>query len=102
VSRIDSLGAELWQKTYGSYAYRSAAASETPGGYVIAGSIYGWYGSGVTKAIAARIDVAGNLRWLKTYDLGYDSFARGIAATVDGGFVIVGGWCQTVLPNRIS
>lgn len=81
----------LWSAAYGGYFNDNgyAATQLSNGDILLIGSTYS-YGSGDHDVFLVRVDSAGTEIWSRTYggtkaDYGYD-----IAATSDGGFVIVG------------
>jgi hypothetical protein len=112
VIRTDSMGEELWRKTYGSPALRERVLGIAPtndGGFLLAG--YSRVPSSNNgQGLIIKIDHSGNQQWLKTYGLNayWESFHRisllqdydrhpgyidlfySINTTLDGGFVLTG------------
>ena len=87
----DAAGATLWTKTYGGSgdAGGAAIAAMADGGFVLAG----WTtstGAGGKDFWTVRIDAAGAILWDKVFGGGQDDQATGVAATSDGGAIVVG------------
>jgi hypothetical protein len=93
VIRTDSMGEELWRKTYGSPVLRERVLGIAPtndGGFLLAG--YSRVPSSNNgQGLIIKIDHSGNQQWLKTYGLNayWESFHR-ISLLQDGNFIIVG------------
>jgi hypothetical protein len=91
VVRCDSIGNEIWDRTYGGQNPDGAAAIQqtTDGGYIIIGSTWS-YGAGLWDAWLVKTDPSGNELWNKTFggpkgDLGISG-----QQTSDGGYIIAG------------
>ncbi len=94
--KIDSLGNELWQKTYKFSNYMHSGESIAlckDGGFIIGGDERNY---NVTPSfrnpLIIKVDSVGNMQWRRTY--GSTDFsnrgANGIIQTQDGGYAFVG------------
>jgi hypothetical protein len=98
--KFDAGGELQWARQYGVEAnpgfppvalWWEGIAVTSDGGYVVTGTAR--FSNPVpASAVVARLDAAGNVRWVRSYDpfvfnLGTDG--KGIAPTSDGGFVVV-------------
>ena len=99
VVKIDSIGAIIWQKTYGGSDddYGSAMIQGGEGGYVIAGvthssdgDVKGFHGGTAPDCWVINISEKGNLLWQKTFGGTKDDEATSIVATRDGGYAFTG------------
>ena len=91
VVKTDSLGNELWTRTYGGYDWDGAKAirQTRDGGYIMAGYTRS-FGLGMEDGWVVRTDSEGNMLWNCTLGgYGYDE-ARDVQLTSDGGYVVVG------------
>lgn len=89
--RIDSKGAELWNRTFGGEVFDSAqSVAEYPhGGLVIAGVTNTLSGSHA-EALLIRTDSAGNPVWKKTFGGSGSDEARSVVVTRQGEIVFTG------------
>ena len=94
--KTDSLGNQVWQKTYGGtkddYGYCVTQTSD--GGYAITGTTQS-FGSGGENIFLLKTDSQGNQLWLKTYASG-SGFS--VIQTTDGGYAIAGRIYSSVGP----
>jgi len=89
--KTDSLGNELWNKTFGGSGDEEAESVQqtSDGGYIIAG----WtesYGSGVKDVWLIKTDSLGNQQWNKLFGGSNDDAATSVRQTADGGYIIAG------------
>ncbi|WP_148305799.1 hypothetical protein [Candidatus Methanoplasma termitum] len=102
VVRFDGSGTVKWAKNFGGADYdrfRSVAAT-SDGGFIAAGLSYegsfgtgswdGVPGYGSYDSIAVKYDKNGALEWAKNFGGVGDEGFNSIAATSDGGFIVVG------------
>jgi hypothetical protein len=96
VVKIDSLGNIIWQKCLGGSAGESAiAAVEVDGGYVIAcesGSSDGdvTRNQGYSDFWIVKLNYTGSIIWEKSYGAYLQEHISDIAASPDGGIILVG------------
>lgn len=97
VVKADSLGQLQWQKTLGGTGWDllSAVVQTEDGGYLVAGhtesndgDVSGHHGGG--DAWAVKLDASGDLLWQRALGGSGDEQFHSVAATTDGGFVLVG------------
>lgn len=87
----------VWTKAYGGneYDFGNAVIQLTDGSYVFAGATrstgtefpgtrWGW------DVWLSKVDNSGNKQWYSIFGDNDDNYATGIAATADGGFLLVG------------
>jgi len=90
VIKTDSLGNELWSRTYGGTLmdYGLGISLTLDGGYIIAGkkNISGLAG----EAYIIRMDSNGDTLWTRTFGDPADDYAHCARQTSDGGYVVVG------------
>lgn len=92
VVRIDGSGELIWQKTFGGEDMDIALAIQqsSDAGFVLAGVT--WSFGNWTQAYIAKTDRDGNLLWENAFgDVVYEQ-GNSIRQTIDGGFVISGGY----------
>lgn len=91
--KTDSEGNELWNKTYGGYAWEFGYSvwQTADGGYVIGGYTYGGGSEGEGEpqsgAWLVKTDSAGNQQWNRTY---LNACAYSVQQTTDGGYILAG------------
>jgi hypothetical protein len=97
IIKYNSMGEKQWQKLYGSSGHEEARAiiNTSDGGYLVSGSassnngdVTGVHGGDDVWVI--KINANGELQWQKTFGGFKSDYARSMAATPDGGYVIVG------------
>ncbi|MCK9580265.1 MAG: hypothetical protein M0Q92_07420 [Methanoregula sp.] len=96
--RIDSQGAELWNRTFGGDVFDNAdSVAEYPdGGLVVAGVTNTGTGQ-LDDALLIRTDSTGNLLWKKTFGGRGTDEARSVIITSDGSIVFTGSTFTTGL-----
>ena len=88
--RLDALGREIWQRTYGGGPEVGYALLQAPdGGYVIAGDTES-LNSGLNSFCLIRVDNQGRPVWQRMYGDNRDSSAWSLLQTGDGGYLIAG------------
>ncbi len=91
--RIDSMGKELWKKTYGTereeYCWNMTITQD--GNYLLVGetSLEGEYGEGNKDFYAVKIDLQGKKIWSQTYGGERTERCFGVDLTNDG-FILIG------------
>ena len=90
--RIDSLGNELWNKTYGGVDgdYGQSIDQTSDLGYIITGETFS-YGAGDGDVQLIKTDCNGTLLWSKTYGGRLKDFGTTVLQLEDKGYLIVGG-----------
>lgn len=91
LTRLDSLGAELWSKTFGG-AERDEGWSvrQTPdGGFIIAG-VTGSFGAGQEDFYLVKTSSTGALQWQKTFGGVKGDWANAVRVTTDSGYIVIG------------
>ena len=91
VVKTDSLGKELWTKTYGGTRpdYPNCILQTNDGNYFVVGYSQS-FGGGDQDVYLIKIDPSGNTLWTKTYGGYGNEDGKEIVATADGNYVIVG------------
>lgn len=89
--KLDSLGNEMWSKTFGGSADDSGSSVEqtADGGYIIAGYTES-YGLGEKDVWVLKTDSLGSRAWEKTYGDTANDAANSIQQAKDGGFIVAG------------
>lgn len=99
LSKVDAAGNLIWERIYpfsGSYYGRFLDIKATNDNhYILTGSRYRPSATGESIMFAAKIDTAGNLRWMHFYNnssntLQDNSFGYKVMKTYDGGFAFLG------------
>ena len=89
--KTDSLGNELWNKTFGGSNDDEAESVQqtTDGGYILAG----WtksYGAGMKDLWLVKTDSLGNEQWNKVFGGTQDDGGTSVQQTTDGGYIVAG------------
>jgi hypothetical protein len=97
VTKINSAGALLWQKSYGGIGNENGSGiiQTSDGGYILVGSSNSTNGDvtgnhGGIDIWVVKIDTVGNIQWEQSYGGSSDDDANSIIQTYDGGFLIGG------------
>nr|HOO45290.1 MopE-related protein [Deltaproteobacteria bacterium] len=97
ILKLDTAGTIEWHRMYGGSAHDEviSIAQTADGGYIGAGYSESTDIPGVTKDLAAdyytiRIDEAGNVLWQRMYGGSGNDYAKSIAQTADGGYILAG------------
>ena len=95
VIRTDSLGTEIWSKTFGGNEGDQAYSVDqtADGGYVVAGYAQS-FGAVYEDVYIVKTDADGNEVWSKTFGGGGSEVGFSVQDTWDGGY-IVAGWTST-------
>ena len=87
--KTDVNGAMEWNKTYQPTAAQCGGAFQTPdGGYMIAGSSYGF--GNYSDFLVVKTDALGDTTWTKSYDTGESDLLYSANPTADGGCILGG------------
>ncbi len=90
--KTDSLGSELWSRTFGNsqYDYCYSVQQTSDGGYVLGGYTGGVFGVFYTDFWLVKTDASGDSLWSRVY--GGNSFdeCTSVRPTTDGGYVLAG------------
>ena len=92
VSKLDSNGNFVWQKTYGGISADSLGYSiqqTADGGYIVSGNTTS-FGVGGWGIWILKLNSSGNVIWQKTYDGINDDGDWSIQQTADGGYIVAG------------
>jgi hypothetical protein len=90
--RTDSLGNEIWTKTFGGTGRdygQSVQQTSFDGGFIVAGYTLS-FGAGGEDMWLVRTDMNGNMIWNKTLGGSSSDVAYSVQQTLDGGFIITG------------
>ena len=89
--KTDSAGNKVWEKVLGGPEkdIGSAMIKTADGGFLISGYTTS-FGVEETDAYLLKTDAGGNLLWQRTYGGAGRDDARAVAATPDGGYILVG------------
>ncbi|MBL7720018.1 MAG: T9SS type A sorting domain-containing protein [Flavipsychrobacter sp.] len=97
VGKLDSNRQLAWVKVYGGHRIDRAlkVIQVSDGGYAVLGETESFDGNisfnrGKTEFWLIRLDGSGNLLWEKTYGSSDSESPLSLAATVDGGFIMLG------------
>jgi hypothetical protein len=104
VQKLDAAGAPQWQRLLGASDEERrgrAVVALADGGVVVASDALRL---GERAIHVARLDAAGDLRWERRHGGGAraQDVARGMAATADGGFVVVGSTLSAASGKRCA
>jgi hypothetical protein len=90
--KIDTLGGNVWQKTYGGNNIEKALSVKQTldSGFVLAGYTNS-FGNGGYDFYVVKTNSTGDTLWTKTYGGSNWEFANSIEQTADKGFIIAGG-----------
>lgn len=93
VAKIDEEGNLLWEHAYGGsdWDFINSISNTPDGGSIVAGQTYS-NGSGGGDAWVLKLDDVGTVQWERTYGGSEADFAHCIIGTVDGGYMIAGGF----------
>lgn len=91
LTRLDSLGAEMWSKTFGGPERDEGwSVRQTPdGGFIIAG-VTGSFGAGLEDFYLVKTDSTGALQWEKTFGGSGGDWADAVRVTADSGYILIG------------
>lgn len=90
--KTDKQGNIMWNQTYGgdNNDYGRSIQQTSDNGYVLTGSVNGYYRDENADMLLIKTDENGNIKWNK--HIGGDSYddGRSVQQTSDGGFIITG------------
>lgn len=91
LTKIDSLGAELWSNTFGGLERDEGwSVRQTPdGGFIVAG-VTGSFGAGQEDFYLVKTDSTGTLQWEKTFGGPSGDWANAVRVTSDSGYILIG------------
>jgi hypothetical protein len=89
--KTDSLGNQIWQRTYGGYNTEIGFYMQqtSDNGYIIIGYTDS-YGAGSSDIYLIKTDTLGNPIWQRTFGGSNLDWGQGVHQTSDGGYIIVG------------
>ncbi len=89
--KLDSDGKALWSETIGASGneYARSVKQTSDGGYIVTGESSG-YSYGSYDFLVVKLDSNGIVIWCKSVGGASNDYARSIAQTDDGGYVIAG------------
>lgn len=89
--KTDSLGNEVWDRTFGGEHddWGSAAQPTRDGGYIVVGSTSS-FGTLAFDVWLIKTDANGDTVWTRTFGLNHDDMGFSVQQTLDGGFIITG------------
>ena len=108
--KLDAEGKKQWVKTFGGtdYDYANSVVTASDGGYVLTGRTYSNDGDleGIAnnthdtlfgQLFVLKLNIDGNIQWLKTYGGFTGEWGESITQTLDGGYAIAGGATRSSL-----
>jgi DNA-binding XRE family transcriptional regulator len=103
VTKKDSAGNILWQKTYGgtSYDRASQVLPNKNGGCMVLGSTSS-FGSGNYDVLLLNIDNAGGLIWQKTFGGFFNEYGKKLEVASDGNGYLIAGTQQACPGSNVS
>ena len=103
VTKKDSSGNILWQKTYGGTSYDKASQilPTENGGCIVLGSTSS-FGSGNYDVLLLSIDATGNLLWQKTYGGFFNEYGEKLEVANDGNGYLIAGTQQACPGSNVS
>jgi hypothetical protein len=92
IIKTDSLGNEVWAKTYGGQKQDQAydIQQTTDGGYIVAGYSRSFDTSANYQVYLVKTNVVGDTLWTRTYGGTQDDYANSVQQTKDGGYILAG------------
>jgi hypothetical protein len=89
--KTDGTGQEIWTKLFGAgeVNWGLCAAPTSDGGYIIAGSTWGW-GQGKSDILLLRTGADGNEIWLRTFGGKGKEHGFSVQEISEGGYIIAG------------
>lgn len=107
IARFGALGTSLWVRQLGTSAIDNGygVAADSVGNVLVTGRTYGALPGEVTlggaDAFLAKVDVQGNLLWVRQFGTSAADEGHGVAADGDGNVFVVGNTAGT-LPGQFS
>lgn len=90
VSKVDSLGNEIWSKTYGGsgFDFANSIKQTYDKGFILTGNTN--IGSVAADLLITKLDTVGNILWSKSYGNLSRENGHSIIQTSDSGFIVSG------------
>jgi transcriptional regulator with XRE-family HTH domain len=103
VTKKNSSGKILWQKTFGGTSYDKASGilATQDGGCMVLGSTSS-FGAGNYDVLLLNIDDAGELLWQKTYGGFFNEYGEKLEVATDGNGYLIAGTQQTCPGSNVS
>lgn len=91
LTKVDSMGAVLWRKTYGGIGNENvhAMSATDDGGFILCGSTTS-YGPFAQNVLMIRLDANGDVLWAKGIGSWDDDTGNTVVQCDDGGFLVAG------------
>jgi type IX secretion system substrate protein len=92
IIKTDSLGNEVWAKTYGGQNQDQTydIQQTTDGGYIVAGYSKSFNSNNNYQAYMVKTNANGDTLWTRTYGGAKDDYANSVQQTKDGGYILSG------------
>jgi hypothetical protein len=92
VIKMNNAGDTIWTKTYGNSTIDEAYSiiQTEDNCYIITGGIMDQNNNYNSDIFLLKIDMNGNIKWMKTYHAGNSEYGKFVQLTHDGGFLISG------------
>jgi hypothetical protein len=89
VTKLDSSGNILWQRTFGVAEYVTDIRQTADGGFIV-GGVSPPSPSQIVQAWIAKLDFLGKVQWQKLLGSSQSAMANGVIQTSDGGYALAG------------
>jgi hypothetical protein len=85
--KTDSIGNQIWAKTYGNELTRICSVVQTSDGNLVLGGSIGTFMPQSYSSLLVKMNLSGEIIWNKTYD---QLYASSMIQTINGGFALAG------------